>query len=63
MAKTGNAATRAKNKYRDNTYDRKELALPKGMKDIIDAHAKKRGVSMNAYIIDAIVEKMEQEDD
>lgn len=62
-AKLGNSATKAKNKYRDKTYDRKDLILPKGMKDIIDAHAKKRGVSMNAYIINAIVEKMEQEDD
>jgi hypothetical protein len=26
------AATRAKNKYRDKTYDRMELALPKGLK-------------------------------
>lgn len=28
----GPAATAAKNKYRDNNYDRMELAVPKGMK-------------------------------
>lgn len=63
-ANNGNSSssTRAKNKYRDKTYDRMELSLPKGMKEQI-ADMVKQGLaaSNNAYVIAAIVEKMERE--
>ncbi len=56
------SATRAKNKYRDKTYDRMELALPKGMKaQIIELVKQGKAVSNNAYVIAAIKEKMERE--
>lgn len=54
----GAAATKAKNKYRDSHYDRLELAVPKGMKKIVEEEAKKQGFSSkNGYIIESIKEK------
>lgn len=54
----GPAATAAKNKYRDNNYDRMELAVPKGMKKLVEQIAKQQGyASKNAYVVEAIKEK------
>ena len=39
----GPEATAAKNKYRDNNYDRMELAVAKGMKARIKEIAKEQG--------------------
>lgn len=41
--------------------DRVSLAMPKGRKDIIKAHAESRGESLNAFINRAIDETMERE--
>ena len=41
--------------------DRVSLALPKGRKDIIKAHAESKGESLNAFINRAIDETMERE--
>lgn len=57
----GEAATRAKNKYRDKTYDRMELAVPKGLKAIVEGAAKECGKSKNAYVVEAIQEKYERD--
>lgn len=57
----GIAATKAKNKYRNNNYDRIELAVPKGMKEKINMAAKNRGISKTAYIVEAVNEKFERE--
>lgn len=54
----GEAATKAKNKYRDKNYDRMELAVPKGMKEFIKQAAKEQGYSsQNSYVVEAIKEK------
>lgn len=53
----GQSATKAKNKYRDKTYDRMELAVPKGFKAAVEEIAKKNGKSKNSYVIEAIQEK------
>lgn len=59
----GPAATAAKNKYRDKNYDRMELTLPKGMKaKITERVAAGAASSNNAYVAEAIKEKMERED-
>lgn len=59
---SGNAATRAKRKYRDKTYDRMELSLPKGLKDEIADRVKAGKASSNtAYVVEAIREKMDRE--
>lgn len=58
----GQAATNAKNKYRDKNYDRMELTLPKGMKAQITERVKAGAAnSNNAYVTEAIKEKMERE--
>ena len=58
----GKSSTRAKNKYRDKTYDRMEVTLPKGKKAIIQAHAETQGESLNAYVCGAVDARMEKED-
>lgn len=41
--------------------DRLSIAVPKGKKDLIKAHAEARGESVNAFINRAIDETMERE--
>lgn len=57
----GAAATKAKNTYRDKTYDRMELAVPKGQKALIKEHAEAMGESVNAFVFRAISEAMERD--
>jgi hypothetical protein len=58
MSKTSSAV---KNKYNSKAYDRIALTVPKGQKDIINAHASKRNETMNAFIKRAIIETMERD--
>lgn len=53
------AQKRATIKYKAKTYDRVELQIKKGMKDIYKAQAEKRGLSLNAYIVSLIEKDME----
>lgn len=46
------------NAYIAKSYDRVNLTLPKGQKDVIRAHAESRGESVNAFIQRAIAETM-----
>lgn len=58
----GPAATAAKNKYRDKTYDRMELAMPKGTKqNILEAVNALGYRSVNQFIEKAVIEKYEAE--
>ena len=43
------------------TYDRINIAVPKGQKDIIKARAEASGQSINAYINTAIEEKLKRD--
>ncbi len=65
MAENKNSAARiaANNRYNAKAYDRINLAVPKGEKDRIKAHAEKRGESVNAFVNRAITETMEREGD
>lgn len=38
------------NQFNATAYDRINLIVPKGQRDIIKAHAKSRGESVNGYI-------------
>lgn len=49
------------NRYIAKSYDRVNLTLPKGQKDVIRAHAESRGESVNAFIQRAIAEAMERD--
>lgn len=52
------AQQKAVAKYMKNNYDTFQLRMPKGKKDEIKAAADQEGKSVNAYIIEAIDEKM-----
>ena len=49
------------NDYISRTYDRINLTVAKGRKDIIKAHAESKGESVNAFINRSIDETMERE--
>lgn len=57
----GTAKTRAQNKYIDKAYDRINLVVKKGKKDIIKAHAAAQGASVNDFINRAIDEKIDRD--
>lgn len=54
-------ATAYQNKYIAKAYDRINLTLPKGQKEIIKTHAEGRGESVNGFIGRAISETMERD--
>lgn len=54
----GSSATKAKNKYNQKTYDRFVLNLPKGEKERYKKMAESENMSLSAYIIQAIEEKV-----
>ena len=58
---TSKAQQKAVNKYMAANYDRIDLTVLKGRKDIIKAHAESKGESVNAFINRAIDETMERE--
>ena len=52
-------ATRYKNDFQKEKYDRIIVNVPKGQKQIISAEAKKVGYkSLNSFVVDAINEKI-----
>ena len=57
----GKASTKAQNKYIAKAYDRVNLVLPKGQKDIIKAHAESQCESVNGFISRAIENQMERD--
>lgn len=55
------AQQKAVHKYVKANYDRMELTVTKGRKEIIKAHAEARGESVNGFINRAITETMERD--
>lgn len=49
------------NRYIDKSYDRINLTLPKGQKEIIKAHADAHSESVNGFIQRAILTVLEAE--
>lgn len=54
-------AIKYNNQFIKQAYDRINLTVPKGQKDIIQAHAQAQGESVNAFIGRAISEAMERD--
>ena len=52
------AQQRATNKFIAKTYDRINLTIPKGQKEVIQVHSAARGESVNGFIGRAIAETM-----
>ena len=59
----GKAQTRATNKYISKAYDRINLTVAKGDKEILSAHAKSMGMSLNGFINRAISNEMDRTKD
>ena len=57
----GKTSAKSKNDWIAKAYDRINLTLPKGQKDIIKAHAESQGESVNAFINRAIDNQMERD--
>ena len=55
------AQQKAVNKYMSENYDRINLTVPKGQKEIIKAHAETHSESVNGFINRAIEETMERD--
>lgn len=55
------AQQQAVNRYMAKAYDRINLTVPKGRKDVIRDHADRLGVSVNAFIQRAIDETIERD--
>lgn len=59
--KNSPARIRANNKYNAKAYDRVSLAVSKGQREAIKAHATAQGESVNSFIIRAIHETIERD--
>jgi hypothetical protein len=58
----GKTSWQVKQKYNDKAYDKLYISVPKGQKEKIKEHAKKKGIdSINGYINDLIKEDMEKD--
>ena len=57
---TTKAGQKAVNKYVKENYDRFNTTMPKGKKDVVAEFAKSKGMSLNAFINEAIDEKMDR---
>ena len=57
----GTSQTRAKNKYNSTAYDRIGLMLPKGMGEKWKEEAKRRNISLNALVQEAMKEYLAKE--
>lgn len=58
MGKTSSAV---KDRYNAKAYDEIKIRVPKGQKDLIQAHAEAHGESTNGFINRAISETMERD--
>ena len=59
--KNSEARIRANNKYAAKAYDRINIAVPKGRKAELQAHAGQRGESLNGFICRAITEQLKRD--
>lgn len=51
------------NKYVKSNYDRINVTMPKGRRDVIKAHAEARSESVNAFINRAIESQIERDNE
>lgn len=59
----GRTSAASHNKYISKAYDRVNLTMPKGRKELVQAHAEARGESVNGFINRAIGEQMKRDQD
>lgn len=61
MPKNSKARIEANNRYNDKVYDRINIAVPKGHKNILQEIAGRHGLSVNGYLNKLIDTAIEQE--
>lgn len=61
--KNSEARIRANNRYNAKAYDRINIAVAKGEKDIFALHAQKQGESLNAFANRALKETMKNDNE
>lgn len=54
-------AIKYNNEFNKKAYDRINLTIPKGQKEVIQAAAEEKGESVNAYIYAAILQRINRE--
>lgn len=57
----GKTSAKAKNTWIAKAYDRINFTVPKGEKETIQTAAQTQGQSVNAYIYEAVKQRMERE--
>ena len=57
----GKTSAKSKNAWIEKAYDRINLTVSKGQKDIIKAHAEAKGESVNGFISRAIDNQIERD--
>lgn len=60
MAKYSDAQKEATARYNKKAYDRIDLVVPKGQREVIKQFAASKGKSLNRFILDAIAKEMNQ---
>lgn len=60
MAKYSDAQKEATARYNKKAYDRIDVVVPKGQREVIKAFAASQGKSLNRFICDAIDYQMNQ---
>ena len=60
MAKYSDAQKEATARYNKKAYDRIDVVVPKGQREVIKAFAASQGKSLNRFICDAIEFQMRQ---
>lgn len=61
MAKYSDAQKEATARYNKKAYDRIDVIVPKGKRQIIKDFAAAQGKSLNRFILDAVEEQMKKE--
>ena len=60
MAKYSDAQKEATARYNKKAYDRIDVVVPKGQREVIKQFAASRGKSLNRFILDAVAKEMNQ---
>ncbi len=63
MAKNSAAKIAANNRYTSKAYDKVSFLVPKGEREGIKEHAAKMGESTNAFIMRAVNETMQRDNE
>jgi len=61
MSPISESQRKAVRKYNEKSYDRLEITVKKGGKEELQAHAAKRGESLNGFVNRAIYEAVERD--